>query len=439
MRVRASTVAEVVNGSMRGPDAECRGATVDSRLVEGGELFVPIVAKRDGHDFISAALAAGAAAYLTARSPGTATAIHVGSTTAALGDLGRWARGRIGDVVVGITGSAGKTSTKDLLGSILSRRWPVAVSPRSFNNDLGVPLTLINAPDAARAAVLEMGTRAIGDIARLCEIARPTVGVVTNVGVSHTETLGSPEGVAQAKSELVRAVPPSGFAVLNAENRLVAAMSHVCRGRVITFGEKAGDVRVAGIRVDHHLRPAFRLVTPWGDADVVLNARGAHHVLNAAAAAAVALVAGLDMDDVVAGLKEARMSPWRMEVGRTPHGALVLNDSYNANPLSTEAALRALAGVAARRRIAVLGPMLELGAHHEQEHRRMGAVARSLGIDRVIAVAAPEYGGEDVSSGEEAIERLGELGEGDAVLVKGSRAAGLDGVASRLVAGTGTV
>ena len=414
MKTRAAHVAEIVGGTLYGPDAEVDGATIDSRAVRGGELFVPVAAARDGHDFIASALQAGASAYLTARPAGAGSAIAVLDTVAALSTLGGWARGRLPDRVVGITGSTG------------------TVSPQSFNNELGVPLTLLNAPGGTDITVVEMGARRAGHIAQLCELARPTVGVVTNVGLAHTSTFGSIEAVARAKGELPAALPPGGTAILNADDDRVVAMKGATSASVLTYGRDAGDVRATGVSLDGELQPSFRLLTAWGDADVRLLARGAHQVSNALAAAAAALALDVALDDVAAGLGAAELSAWRMELSRAPSGAIVVNDAYNANPQSTEAALRALARIDADRRVAVLGPMLELGEVSVREHRRIGELAGLLGI-AVITVNAPDYGGDDVADVDAARERLGRLGPGDAVLVKASRAVGLERLAHALV------
>ena len=437
MRWLASEIAAAVGGSLHGPDVAVDGATIDSRWVHGGELFVPVQSARDGHAFVADAVAAGAAAYLTARAPGPGpgTAVVVTDTVAALTDLGRAARDRLPDRVVGITGSAGKTSTKDLLAAALTGPFLPAASERSFNNELGVPLTLVNAPAGADAAVVEMGARGVGHIRFLCAIARPTVGVVTNVGLSHTEMLGSLDGVAAAKAELVAALPASGRAVLNADDHRVAAMAATSAAPVLSFGLERGDVRATRLVLDDELRPAFRLVTPWGDADVRLEVRGAHHAANAAAAAAAALAVGATVEAVAAGLAGARSSPWRMDLSRAAAGGTVLNDAYNANPASTEAALRALAALPAHRRVAVLGPMLELGEHSASEHRRIGELARTLGIDHLVTVGAPAYGGQDVRDVDDAVALVGAVGPGDAVLVKASRAAGLERLADALITG----
>ncbi len=432
MKWRAVAVAEAVGGVLSGPDTEVRGATIDSRSVVGGELFVAVRAARDGHDFIDDALAAGAAAYLSSEAPGPGTAVLVGDTTAALADLGRAARQRLGDRVVGITGSAGKTSTKDLLAAALDGPMRVAASERSFNNELGVPLTLLNAADDTDVVVVEMGARGIGHIAALCRIAGPTIGVVTNVGLAHTEMLGSLANVARAKAELVEALPPSGTAVLNADDERVAAMASVSAAQVLTYGVEGGDVRACDVVVDGELRPSFRLASSWGSVEVHLGVRGAHQAANAAAAAAAALALGVSLDEVAAGLGRARSSPWRMELTRSLDGGLVLNDSYNANPASTEVALRSLAALDAERRVAVLGPMCELGEHSAAEHARIGALVRSLGIDVLVTIGAPAYQGEDVADIGRAVALIGPVGPGDAVLVKGSRAAGMERLATVL-------
>lgn len=429
--MRATEVAEAAGGTLSGPDVTVDGACIDSRLVRGGELFVALRAERDGHDFLEAALDAGAGACLVERPAERGTSVVVEDTFAALTRLATRMRDRLPDHVVGITGSVGKTSTKDLLAAALGRRHRVSASAKSFNNELGVPLTVLDTPDDAEVVVIEMGARGRGHVASLCAVARPLVGVVTAVGLSHSEFFGTVDDVAEAKGELIEALPAHGTAVLNADDRRVAAMALRTGARVLTFGIAAGDVRAIDVVLDDDLRPTFRLRTPWGDSGVALQVRGHHQVGNALAAAAAALACGAGLDEVAAGLGDARLSPWRMELDRAPSGALVLNDTYNANPLSMEAALRSLAELPARRRTAVLGIMAELGDVGPAEHARMGALAGALGI-RVIAVAVPDYGGEMVADAGEAVERLGPIGEGDAVLVKGSRAAGLETVAGTL-------
>ena len=273
----ASEVAQVASGRLVGPDVEVSGISIDSRTVAQGELFVPVVAERDGHDFIDDALAAGAAAYLTAMPSRRATAVVVDDTADALAELGSYARSKFHGPVVGITGSVGKTSVKDMAAAAIGADRPTHASPMSFNNELGVPLTLANCPEDAEAVVVEMGARGMGHIAWLCSLAQPTVGVVTSVGAAHTELFGTVEAVAEAKGELVESLNASGVAVLNADQPLVAAMAGRTEATVLTFGRAAGDIRASGVSLDDGLCPRFRLETPNGRADVALGGvRRAH-------------------------------------------------------------------------------------------------------------------------------------------------------------------
>jgi UDP-N-acetylmuramoyl-tripeptide--D-alanyl-D-alanine ligase len=466
VRFTATEIARVVGGELLGADPDADAATdpegspsidgvaIDSRAVVAGQLFVPIVAERDGHAFIRDAVARGAAAYLTSNVltglgalDVNASAIVVENTGRALVDLGRHARLRldrdpvraVGNVV-GITGSVGKTTVKDLTGSALGTVLRVHASPRSFNNELGVPITLANSPDGVDAVVIEMGARGRGHIADLCAIARPTIGVVTTVALAHAEMFGTIEDVADAKGELIEALPPSGMAVLNGDNALVAAMATRTYARALLFGrsDQSGtglDVTASNVAIDAELRPSFELHSPWGDVDVHLQVRGEHQVMNALAAAATAMACGVLPEDAADGLALATLSPWRMDLQRAASGALVLNDAYNANPTSMEAALHALALLPARRRIAVVGVMAELGPSGPAEHRRIAELARDLGIE-LIPVNAPDYGVADDTDAADAaarIEVLGQLGDGDAVLVKGSRVAGLEALAAMLL------
>jgi UDP-N-acetylmuramoyl-tripeptide--D-alanyl-D-alanine ligase len=432
MRLRASEVAAAVGGALEGRDAEVDGAGIDSRQLRRGELFVPVVGRRDSHDFIPDALAAGAPAYLTMRPPRGGTAVVTEDTVAALRRLARWARRRLPDRVVGVTGSVGKTTTKDLLAAALARRFLVGASPRSFNNELGVPLSLIGAPAGAEAVVVEMGTGGVGEIASHCKLVEPHVGIVTRVTPAHLETLGDLAGVARAKSELVEALPGSGLAVLNADDPWVAAMRRRTRAAVLSFGQVArAEVVATAVTVGDDLRPRFLLRSPWGVAEVRLTARGEHQVSNALAAAALALAWGVPLEEVTAALERAPLSPGRMHLARTPSGALLLDDAYNASPASMTEALRSLARLPAQRRVAVLGTMAELGERADGHHRAIGALAVVLGI-RLIQVGPGAYGAERVASAEDAVAALGAIGDGDAVLVKGSRVTGVDRVARAL-------
>jgi len=434
MRFEVAELAGITAGKVTGPRVGVDGISTDSRTLRHGQLFVPLRDQRDGHQFIPAAITAGAPAYLTTGPlvPG-ATAVVVADTARALVDIGRTARNRISGPVIGVTGSVGKTTVKDLLASMLSTSYETAASPLSYNNEIGVPLTLANAVDGTEAVVVEMGARGIGHIRSLCDVARPAIGVVTRVGFAHTEFFGDLDSVAAAKGELIESLPASGTAVLNADDPRVSAMARRARGTVVLFGlTSPSQVSARDVELDRMARPSFRLVTPEGAADVRMALSGGHQVTNALAAAAAALAAGVPLDAVAEGLAAAVPAPWRMNVVPTASGAVVVNDSYNANPSSMRAALEALAAIGGRRRIAVLGQMTELGPSSPDDHRAVVATAATLGIE-VVAYRTDAYGVDPVTNGEELARRLLPLGPQDVVLVKGSRVAGLEVVADLLV------
>jgi UDP-N-acetylmuramoyl-tripeptide--D-alanyl-D-alanine ligase len=427
MRLLASHVADAVGGTLVGPDVEIDGACFDSRSVSPGELFVPLVADRDGHEFIPDALERKAAAYFTSRPVMGGSAIVVPDTAVALMALAGWARRRLDIPVVGVTGSVGKTSTKDLIAAALGATRTVTANLRSFNNEQGLPVTILGAPDDVEALVVEMGMRGFGEIARLCEVALPTIGVVTAVASSHTERVGGIDGVAIAKRELVEGLDVSGVAVLNGDDERVAAMARHARSVVVTYG-LAGDVRISEIEVDDLARPRFRVDSPWGSGEVHLAVSGRHMASNAAAAIAVAGVVEGRIDAAMHALATAVVSAMRMEVSRAPGGAIVVNDAYNANPDSMRAALDALTEIDADRRIAVLGLMAELD-DPVLGHQRVMDDAMERGIE-VIAVGTDLYGIRPV---DDPIAAMGEVGPGDAVLVKASRVGGLERIAAALL------
>lgn len=429
MRFSAAELAAHLGGELTGPDVTVDGASIDSRTLRPGQLYVPIVAERDGHAYVPAALAAGAAAYLTAREPVGGTAIRVADTAAALLRLGELARARVGGAI-GVTGSVGKTTTKDLLAGCLASTFRTVASERSFNNELGLPLTLLGAPDDARWAVLEMGARHVGDIETLATVARPDVGVVTRVAMAHVEHFGDIDGVARAKGELVVALPPAGLAVLNFDDPRVRAMASRSAAPVLGYtlaADSDAEVRAEEIDFDRELRPRFRLVSPWGRADVRLALHGAQQIPNALAAATVALWCEVPIDAVAAALERSHGSPWRMEVDHVPDGPLLVVDCYNANPASAEAAVRSLAALPGERKLALLGLMAELGEQSEREHRRIAALAQELGID-VVGYETTLYGEAHVTGVEEGVALLRTIGPHDAALVKGSRVTRLEDV-----------
>jgi UDP-N-acetylmuramoyl-tripeptide--D-alanyl-D-alanine ligase len=428
VRFSTSELAARLGGEQIGPEVTVTGASIDTRTVLPGQLYVPIVAERDGHEFVGAALERGAPAYLTQREPAGETAIVVADTAVSLLRLGLLARERMDGRVVGITGSVGKTTTKDLLRGCLASSFRVAASERSFNNELGLPLTLLNAPDNVEWVVLEMGARGAGHITRLTEVGRPDVGIVTSVAMAHVEYFGDLEGVARAKSELVTALPTSGLAVLNFDDPLVARMARISPCPVLTYGVEGGaEVGAESIILDADLRPRFELTTPWGAAEVRLALHGMQQVPNALAAAGAALWGGAPFDAVVEALASATGSPLRMEVRRIPGGPVLVVDCYNANPASTEAALRSLAALPSARKLALLGLMAELGTETEAEHRRAVRLAEELGIE-LVGYQTELYGSASVGTADDAAALLRTLGSGDAALVKGSRVARLEDV-----------
>ncbi|MFT7476472.1 MAG: UDP-N-acetylmuramoyl-tripeptide--D-alanyl-D-alanine ligase [Verrucomicrobiales bacterium] len=429
VRFSASQIAAITNGTVHGPEVDVVGATQDSRTVGPGQLFVPIVAERDGHDFVEGALRAGAGAYLTHKEPLTGTAIVVDDTLRALRALGIAARARIGGPVVGITGSVGKTSTKDLLAGALGAAMSTHASTKSFNNEIGVPLTLLNFPDAAEATVVEMGSRGLGHVAELCLIASPTVGIVTIVAGAHTGEFGSIENIAIAKGELVEALPSNGLAVLNEDNPLVRNMSTRTEARVLTFGLTPGSsMHIRSVTLDDELRGTFVIDSEWGTIHARPAARGAHMATNVAAAAGAALWLGATIEQVEEGLALAGVSPWRMEVFRSPSGALIINDSYNANPTSLRGAIESLSRLSQARKVALLGYMAELGAIEGVEHRRIADELHDADIE-LIAVGTTLYGVEPCG---DPVETLGELDQDTALLIKGSRSEGLETIADKL-------
>jgi UDP-N-acetylmuramoyl-tripeptide--D-alanyl-D-alanine ligase len=427
VRFLASELATHLGAEITGPDVAVEGASIDSRTLRAGQLYVPIVANRDGHTFIPAALETGAPAYLTSQDPLGATAIRVPDTAAALLALGALARERVA-AAIGITGSVGKTTTKDLLAGCLATTFTATASDRSFNNELGLPLTLMGAREGTGWVVLEMGVRHSGDITRLCSVARPEVGVLTSVQMAHVEFLGDLNGVARAKGELVSALPASGVAVLNQDDPRVRAMAALGACPVLGYAVTApADVRAENVTLDRELRARFRLASPWGRADIQLALHGAHQIHNALAAAAAALWCGVPIEAVAEALGANRGSPWRMEVQHQQDGPSLIVDCFNSVPASAEAAVRALAALPARRRLALLGLMAELGVHGEPEHRRIARLARELGIE-VVGYQTSLYGDARVDGTDDAVALMRELSSGDACLIKGSRVARLEDV-----------
>ncbi|MCX2933343.1 UDP-N-acetylmuramoyl-tripeptide--D-alanyl-D-alanine ligase [Mycobacterium sp. CVI_P3] len=481
-------IAEIVGGEIAdiGPaDAARRRITgtveFDSRAVTGGGLFLALPgARADGHDFAEAAVAAGAAAVLAARPVGVPAIVVPpaaaadaesgvlehdvdGAGAAVLAALARLAAAVAADLVaggltiIGVTGSSGKTSTKDLIASVLRPLGEVVAPPGSFNNELGLPWTVLRAGPDTDYLVLEMSARHPGNIAALAAIAPPSIAVVLNVGTAHLGEFGSREAIASTKAELVQAVSASGVAVLNADDPMVAAMAGKTAARVVRVGQaETADVRAIDIELDDLARPRFTLVTGAGEVPVQLAVHGEHQVGNALCAAAVAIECGATPEQVADALAAAGpASRHRMEVCTRADGVTVVNDAYNANPDSMKAGLQALAVMARRRNQrswAVLGEMAELGDSSITEHDRVGRLAVRLDITRLVvvgtgrpmnamhhgAVMEGSWGSEStmVDDADAALELLrAELRPGDVVLVKASNAAGLGSLAEALISG----
>ncbi|MFG2309506.1 UDP-N-acetylmuramoyl-tripeptide--D-alanyl-D-alanine ligase [Streptomyces sp. NPDC048566] len=449
-------IAAVVGGQtydIPDPAVQVTGPVVrDSREVEPGSLFVAFVGERaDGHDFAEAVVGAGAVAVLGSRPVGV-PAIVVDDVQAALGALARHVVERLGATLVALTGSAGKTSTKDLIAQVLRTKAPTVFTPGSLNNEIGLPLTALSATDETRFLVLEMGARGIGHIRYLTGLTPPRIGLVLNVGSAHIGEFGGREQIAQAKGEMVEGLPEDGAAILNADDPLVRAMASRTKARVLLFGESdEADVRAENVRLTENGQPAFSLRTPSGCSDVTMRLYGEHHVSNALAAAAVAHELGMSADEIARALSEAgSLSRWRMEVTERPDGVTIVNDAYNANPESMRAALRALASMGKGRRTwAVLGQMAELGDEALAEHDAVGRLAVRLNVGKLVAVGGREaswlqlgaynegsWGEESVhvSDAQAAVDLLrSELRPGDVVLVKASRSVGLERVALALL------
>jgi UDP-N-acetylmuramoyl-tripeptide--D-alanyl-D-alanine ligase len=437
-------VAVAVDGRATAADPECRvtgPVEFDSRKVRPGGIFVAFPGEKvDGHDFAEEALRAGAVAVLGTRQVVGVPMILVDDALAAMGRLARAVVGRLPELtVIGVTGSSGKTGTKDMIAQLVGRLGPTVAPPGTFNNELGHPYTALQVDRDTRFLVLEMGARGPGHIRYLCDLVPPRIAVVLNVGVAHIGEFGSVAAIAAAKGELVDGLPPHGVAVLNADDPHVRAMAARTAARVVLTGEAdEAQVRARDVMLDERGRASYRLVTSAGEHPVRLGLTGRHQVANSLAAAAVAIEVGMPVQQVAAALGELRRtSTRRMDVFDRLDGITVIDDSYNANPASTSAALRALAALAQdRRTVAVLGYMAELGAAERDGHEQVGRLAAELGVDRLVVVGQPaapihhgavshaNWGGRAVLVSDQAAaidELRRELRPGDVVLVKGSR------------------
>lgn len=446
-----SDVARAVEGLFLGQDDEVTSVAIDSRDVVPGALFVALPGERtDGGRFVPEAFANGAAGVLVRDGLDVdGPAVSVRSTGEALMMLARDERARMDARVIAITGANGKTSTKDMAAAVLGTRFRTHASRESFNNEVGLPLTILGASGAAQVVVAEMGARHAGDVAILCDIARPDAAVVTNVGVAHLEVFGSWERIVEASAEPVEALDPDGVAILNADDAVVAGYASRCAGRVVTFGlAPDADVRAEDVVLGADGLASFTLACAADRVPVTLAVPGEHMVSNALAATATGITFGVPLDACADALAHAAVSPWRMETFTTADGVRVVNDAYNANPESMSAALRAARWMAGEGHlIAVLGTMAELGPIASREHERIGELAARIRVDRLIAVG--DEARQIVDAGlregvepgnvacyddpDQALEDVRRSARsGDLVLFKGSRVAGLERLAEAL-------
>lgn len=446
IKLRASQLAKIIGGSLVGTDVEITSAPVlNSSAATQGCIFLAFVGEKvDGHDFVDDAFARGSVLAITSK-PVKQRHIVVSDVSAALTALARFVRSELTSLtVIGITGSQGKTTTKDLLRHMLSQHGATIAPQGNYNNELGVPLTILACNPETKFAIIEMGARHMGDIAYLASIAQPDIAVVLRVGMAHLGEFGSMELIAQTKSELVSALKEDGIAILGQYDPYTKAMSALHKGQVLTFGIAHSDsVRATEIEIREG-RPHFDLVTPEGRAAVGLRIVGEHQVANALACAAVGTALHFSLDSIAGALSTATVeSKWRMQISEFCEVVLI-NDSYNASPDAMEAALKTLLLFAQERggqSWAFLGKMAELGESSEIAHQHIGTLAYELGIDHLVAIDTPEYlSGFSDSAGttthsctrEQAIALAEQIEPGDVILVKASRSEAFEILAEKI-------
>jgi UDP-N-acetylmuramoyl-tripeptide--D-alanyl-D-alanine ligase len=440
IRLKAVQIAEIVGGTLNveGNQEVWVAPVFDSRKATPGSFFLALVGEQaDGHDFIKDALDNGAVFALVSK-PVNFPNIKVDDVLVALGKLAAYVRLQLPNLkVIGITGSQGKTTTKDLLHHILQSIGPTIAPENSFNNELGAPLNLLRCDEQTKYCIAELGARHLGDIGNLSSIVKPDVGIVLKVGSAHLSEFGSRENIAKAKGELIKSLPSDGVAILGLYDEFTPRMADGFAGRVITFGESAApDVRAADVEIREG-SPHFDLVDGEGRVSVGMRLIGAQQIPNALAAAAAAIALGISNDHIATALSTAEnRSKWRMQLHELP-GLLIINDAYNAAPESMEAALFSLRLFAQERggaAWAFLGKMHELGESSNQAHEKIGTLARDLGVDHLVAINAKEYGAAlNYEKWEDALELRKEFAPGDVVLVKASRVEGLERLAQALI------
>lgn len=438
MLITASEVASVAHGTLVGLDCEAQGIAFDSRTLRHGQAFVALGGEADGHDYLRNAVTAGAPFAIVQRgkSIDALTCVEVDDCDAALTAIGRHCRYRLATTldgrVIGITGSVGKTSTKDLVLAVLRSKYANAHGPeKSLNNDIGVPVTIVNAPDACDALVLEMGMRGLGEIARLCDVGHPQIGVITEVGDAHSERVGGIEGVVRAKAELLHALPQSGIAIVNSDSVNAMKTVHGISARVMTYGSsETAAVRWEIVSSDERGCCTVRFTAGNESAVGFVPLPGIHMASNAASAVAVGITCGIGIAQCVEALSNTQSASQRMQwvVGR--NGIRILDDSYNANPVSVAAALRTVAETSAKQRYAVLGVMAEV-LHSDMAHQEIAELCRQLGI--VLLALETDLYGTGALSLTDVARTLDGHDSNTVVLVKGSRVAATERVVQVLV------
>ena len=440
--------AVACRGRLHGEDRRFNEVAIDTRKLAAGDLFAALHGeKADGHDFVPAAAAAGAAGAIVMRPSTTMIPqILVPNVETALADAARSARAQFKGPVIGVAGSNGKTTVKEMIAAVLSRRGPCLSTRGNLNNHLGVPLTLLRLSPEHQSAVIEMGANRRGDVEQLAQIARPGIGLITNAGAEHLEGFGSLEGAARAEGEMVAALPADGVAIINADDAYASLWRANTAARVLSFGlVHEADVRADGLQLeagDQGFRTRFQLHTPQSAVAVTLALAGRHNVLNALAAAAAALSAGATLADVAAGLGAVQATKGRLQFRRARAGGWLIDDSYNANPSSGQVALKVLSALPGRRWL-VLGDMAELGEFAHSSHRELGELARTLGIERLYAFGAlAALAADSFGAGAERYRDVAELTRAleaaitpeVRLLIKGSRVNRLERVVDALAA-----
>jgi UDP-N-acetylmuramoyl-tripeptide--D-alanyl-D-alanine ligase len=437
------------------PDCLIKSISTDSRAIKKGDFFIPLKGENfDGHRFIKEALAKGASGALfekgkfIASGQISALLIEVDNTLKALQKLASGQRLLLGAKVVAVTGSTGKTTTKDMLLACLSKHFSVTSAPKNFNNEIGVPLTLLKADQNTEVIISELAMRGLGQIKELAEIVKPDIGVVTNVGEAHLEFVGSLQAVASAKAELLQEIPESGLVVLNADDKWTDFLRQNCVAPVVTVGLNRADITASQISFDKFGRAAFTITSKAGTVRVKLPVLGKHNIYAALIAAAVSLQLGVKLEGIKQGLENVCLTKGRLDllIGKT--GRIILNGSYNANPMSVRASIETLKMIKeAQRHVAILGDMLELGVNEERYHKEIGRFVAEKGVDylitvgdlgQLIAEAAASFGMngrvrhcQSLKEAQAVIAKL--VQSNDAVLIKASRAMHFESLVEALV------